>query len=138
MKIQSLLKMWSYLTFDLTLITVNLDILMEFCEHGSIRKYVQDHRTGLFQAVDGNKEMASPQIAEWAFHIASGMQFLSSNGILHIDLAARNILLTHSLVAKIGDFGLSRNLYGREIYQRKQVVCNCFNLLLNNLRTMYS
>ena len=39
------------------------------------------------------------------------MEFLTQRHIHHGDLAARNILLTDSLVAKISDFGLSRRLY---------------------------
>ena len=39
------------------------------------------------------------------------MQFLVEKHIHHGDLAARNILLTENLVAKISDFGLARRLY---------------------------
>ena len=39
------------------------------------------------------------------------MHFLTQKHIHHGDLAARNVLLTESLVAKISDFGLSRRLY---------------------------
>ena len=39
------------------------------------------------------------------------MEFLSKRNIYHGDLAARNILLTDHLIAKISDFGLSRRLY---------------------------
>ena len=39
------------------------------------------------------------------------MHFLSDKHIHHGDLAARNVLLTETLVAKISDFGLSRRLY---------------------------
>ena len=39
------------------------------------------------------------------------MQFLSQKHIHHGDLAARNVLLTDNLVAKISDFGLARRLY---------------------------
>eukprot|EP01118_Nematostelium_gracile_P006194 TRINITY_DN1994_c0_g1_i2.p1 TRINITY_DN1994_c0_g1~~TRINITY_DN1994_c0_g1_i2.p1 ORF type:complete len:370 (+),score=87.44 TRINITY_DN1994_c0_g1_i2:166-1110(+) len=45
--------------------------------------------------------------------IASGMSHLHSEGILHCDLAARNLLVTtngHRLIVKIADFGLSRSL----------------------------
>ncbi len=37
------------------------------------------------------------------------MHFISEKGILHLDLATRNVLLTHPAeVAKISDFGLSK------------------------------
>ena len=39
------------------------------------------------------------------------MEFLGERNIYHGDLAARNILLTDELVAKVADFGLSRRLY---------------------------
>ena len=39
------------------------------------------------------------------------MEFLVSKNIYHGDLAARNVLLTDSLVAKIADFGLARRFY---------------------------
>ena len=39
------------------------------------------------------------------------MEFLSSKNIYHGDLAARNVLLTDQLVAKVSDFGLSKRLY---------------------------
>ena len=39
------------------------------------------------------------------------MNFLTERNIYHGDLAARNVLLTDMLDAKISDFGLSRRLY---------------------------
>ena len=43
--------------------------------------------------------------------VASGMEFLGKLNIYHGDLAARNVLLTDQLDAKISDFGLSKRLY---------------------------
>ena len=39
------------------------------------------------------------------------MEYLAQKHIYHGDLAARNVLLTESLVAKISDFGLARRFY---------------------------
>jgi tRNA A-37 threonylcarbamoyl transferase component Bud32 len=39
------------------------------------------------------------------------MEFLASRNIYHGDLAARNVLLSDELVAKVSDFGLSQRLY---------------------------
>ena len=39
------------------------------------------------------------------------MDFLTNKHIFHGDLAARNIMLTDNLNAKISDFGLSKRLY---------------------------
>ena len=39
------------------------------------------------------------------------MDYLTSKGIYHGDLAARNVLLTESRDVKISDFGISRRLY---------------------------
>ena len=47
----------------------------------------------------------------FCFQIANAMEFLGRHNIYHGDLAARNILLTEGLVAKVADFGLSKRLY---------------------------
>ena len=56
-------------------------------------------------------QYVSNQLIFLLFRVANGMQFLTQKHIHHGDLAARNILLTDGLVAKIADFGLSRRLY---------------------------
>uniref|UniRef100_A0A914CZD0 receptor protein-tyrosine kinase n=1 Tax=Acrobeloides nanus TaxID=290746 RepID=A0A914CZD0_9BILA len=40
------------------------------------------------------------------WQITTGMQFTASKGLVHCDLAARNVLLFDNMVAKISDFGL--------------------------------
>ena len=56
------------------------------------------------------REMTTFDLIRWAEEIASGMEFLSKKRVVHGDLAARNILISFDLRAKICDFGLARQL----------------------------
>ena len=47
-------------------------------------------------------------LLNFSYQIADGMDFLSSKGVIHRDLACRNILVDEGKVLKITDFGLSR------------------------------
>ena len=63
-----------------------------------------------------NESINSRCLLHWAHDIAKGMEFLSKSKIMHGDLAARNVMLDDNLiqpgrlVAKVADFGLSKQL----------------------------
>ena len=57
--------------------------------------------------------------------------------VLHGDLAARNVLLAEGNVIKISDFGLSRDIYKKEIYT-KQGDVSAFNIFIIFLREYYT
>ena len=52
------------------------------------------------------------------------MHYLTNKKVLHADLAARNVLLTSDNIAKISDFGLSRQLIQSDNYTKKTNVMN--------------
>ncbi|XP_033739140.1 uncharacterized protein LOC117326497 [Pecten maximus] len=73
-------------------------MLLELCETGVMRTWLQHQKKNVTDSeVDALYRMT--------FDIAKGMNYLASKQIIHRHLAARNILLTSSLEAKVAGFG---------------------------------
>lgn len=67
--------------------------------------------------------ITTTDLVSWSFQVAQGMHYLSTRGVLHGDLAARNVLLCRDRVIKICDFGLSRWMRPEEDYKKESNVC---------------
>lgn len=76
-------------------------LVAEYLSAGSLIKFMKDN------------VMTKKEIAEVLCGAAAGLNHLHSEGLVHRDVAARNVLLSrvgNKLIAKISDFGLSRNV----------------------------
>ena len=49
--------------------------------------------------------------------ISSAMEYLESVRVVHRDLAARNCFVGRGLTVRVGDFGMSRNLYSKDYFK---------------------
>eukprot|EP00795_Rhopilema_esculentum_P013645 gene13645-4543_t len=92
-------------------------IILEYMKNGNLRKYLRREQRLRTKKLPGNKNHdLHRQLLKMAREIAAGMTYLSGMQFVHRDLAARNILLDESMVCKIGDFGLARDLIGCQHY----------------------
>uniref|UniRef100_A0A3B3QJ29 Tyrosine-protein kinase receptor n=1 Tax=Paramormyrops kingsleyae TaxID=1676925 RepID=A0A3B3QJ29_9TELE len=92
-------------------------ILLELMAGGDLKSFLRETRP----RVDQPSSLNMVDLLNVARDIARGCQYLEENQFIHRDIAARNCLLTckgPGRVAKIGDFGMARDIY-RASYYRK-------------------
>ncbi|XP_070305927.1 ALK tyrosine kinase receptor isoform X1 [Odocoileus virginianus] len=92
-------------------------ILLELMAGGDLKSFLRETRPRPNQP----SSLAMLDLLHVARDIACGCQYLEENHFIHRDIAARNCLLTcpgPGRVAKIGDFGMARDIY-RASYYRK-------------------
>lgn len=77
-----------------------------------------------------DQTITTTDLISWCFQIAQGMNYVSSRGVLHGDLAARNVLLCRDKTVKICDFGFSRSLKPDEDYKKKSDVSQSNNVFI--------
>uniref|UniRef100_A0A914X544 Protein kinase domain-containing protein n=1 Tax=Plectus sambesii TaxID=2011161 RepID=A0A914X544_9BILA len=84
-------------------------LIIEYCCNGDLLKYVRNRRLDIIESMtDDEKALRFKDLLSFAWQISDGMDFLSSKGCIHRDVAARNVLVDENKIAKIGDFGLCR------------------------------
>ncbi|XP_065841406.1 uncharacterized protein [Oscarella lobularis] len=64
-------------------------------------------------------KFTSLDLLSFVWQIASGMEYLSGKGLVHRDLACRNVLVVDEKLLKVSDFGLTRAVHQDGIYPQK-------------------
>ena len=97
-------------------------MVVEYMENGDLMQFLQAHEryTGppnpRISLIPSNV-IVNDTLFYIILQITAGMNYLSSQGFVHRDLATRNCLVGHSFTVKIADFGMSRNLYSKQYYR---------------------
>lgn len=94
-------------------------VIMELMANGDLKSFLRRHRPDY---ENGSQPSPQPptlrQILQMATEIADGMAYLSAKKFVHRDLAARNCMVSNNLVVKIGDFGMTRDIYETDYYRK--------------------
>nr|XP_055024190.1 neurotrophic tyrosine kinase, receptor, type 2a isoform X2 [Misgurnus anguillicaudatus] len=98
-----------------------LIMVFEYMKHGDLNKFLRAHGPDAVLMADGEiqqqAELTQSQMLHIAQQIAAGMVYLASQHFVHRDLATRNCLVGENLLVKIGDFGMSRDVYSTDYYR---------------------
>ncbi|CAL8404701.1 unnamed protein product [Boreogadus saida] len=91
-------------------------VIMELMTRGDLKSYLRSLRPK-----EQTETLCLPplkKMIQMAGEIADGMAYLHANKFVHRDLAARNCMVTNDFTVKIGDFGMTRDIYETDYYRK--------------------
>ncbi|KAI1301438.1 NT-3 growth factor receptor [Halotydeus destructor] len=103
-------------------------MLFEYMEYGDLNNFLRLHGPHSDVLKDTCKDIAANSdsytgslevgdLLRISVQIAAGMEYLATQHFVHRDLATRNCLVGEGLIVKIGDFGMSRDVYSTDYYR---------------------
>ncbi|RWS29228.1 tyrosine kinase receptor Cad96Ca-like protein [Leptotrombidium deliense] len=101
--------------------TVPYYLIIEFVENGKLLSFLRDYRKPKEYYNESDVYLTTSDLLSFAHSCAKGMEFISSYGIIHRDIAARNILVDKNKNCKVADFGLARCIRDKDddVYEQK-------------------
>uniref|UniRef100_A0A2C9K623 Tyrosine-protein kinase receptor n=1 Tax=Biomphalaria glabrata TaxID=6526 RepID=A0A2C9K623_BIOGL len=91
-------------------------VVMELMPLGDLKTYLRQLRP------DEEHPFATPptllEILQMTGEIADGMAYLADKKFVHRDLAARNCMVAGDRTVKVGDFGMTRDVYETDYYRK--------------------
>nr|XP_058946407.1 fibroblast growth factor receptor 2-like [Pocillopora verrucosa] len=91
-------------------------VVTELVRGGSLESLLKSKDDGSNEYANVCCKLSDRQLLNIALQVALGMQHLEERKCIHRDLAARNVFIDSSKVAKVGDFGLARNISDDGLY----------------------
>nr|XP_034993150.1 insulin receptor-related protein isoform X2 [Zootoca vivipara] len=92
-------------------------VIMELMTRGDLKSYLRSLRP----EAENNPGLPPPSLRDMiqmAGEIADGMAYLNAKKFVHRDLAARNCMVSEDFTVKIGDFGMTRDIYETDYYRK--------------------
>ncbi|XP_066448944.1 insulin-like growth factor 1 receptor isoform X2 [Eleutherodactylus coqui] len=92
-------------------------VIMELMTRGDLKSYLRSLRPDA-ETNPGQPPPSLKKMIQMAGEIADGMAYLNANKFVHRDLAARNCMVSEDFTVKIGDFGMTRDIYETDYYRK--------------------
>ncbi|KAF3858021.1 hypothetical protein F7725_011222 [Dissostichus mawsoni] len=92
-------------------------VVMELMTHGDLKSFLRSLRPDA-ENNPGRPPPSLKEMIQMAAEIADGMAYLNAKKFVHRDLAARNCMVGTDLTVKIGDFGMTRDIYETDYYRK--------------------
>uniref|UniRef100_A0A8C4FB70 Tyrosine-protein kinase receptor n=1 Tax=Dicentrarchus labrax TaxID=13489 RepID=A0A8C4FB70_DICLA len=93
-------------------------VVMELMTHGDLKSYLRGLRPDSENNPTGRSPPTLKEMIQMAAEIADGMAYLNAKKFVHRDLAARNCMVAEDYTVKIGDFGMTRDIYETDYYRK--------------------